>query len=50
MAEMGQTKSAPWVKIASAPTLYPFIMRVYADFAIIFGAIGGVIYYERNDG
>ena len=31
-------------------TFYPFVMRVYADIAIIFGAIGGVIYYERTDG
>ena len=26
--------------------LYPFIMRVYADIAIILGAIGGGKYYE----
>jgi hypothetical protein len=30
--------------------LYPFIMRVYADIAIIVGATSGVIYYERTDG
>ena len=33
-----------------AMTLYPFIMRVYADIAIITGAISGVIYQERSNG
>jgi hypothetical protein len=28
--------------------LYPFIMRVYADIAIIAGAIVGAVYYERG--